>query len=223
VPLGDIGIYGFGYNLGNLQQVVANSGNSVLMPRYGRVQIDPQSRNELPKYFHTYVAWMAAAALAISIFSDEFIDLFMPTSFAGAGAIVPWVALGFFCVALYYGPMNSITLIAGKTRWVWIFTFAAGAVNIMANLLFVPIFGILAAAVDTLLGYFILFLLISLYGKRFDLPKYSWAKIGFVCLGLVIAIIVDRLLLFPAWLDFITDGLMLIGFILAFTINRADN
>jgi O-antigen/teichoic acid export membrane protein len=204
-----VGVYGFGYNVGNLQQVVANSGNSVLMPKYGKAQSDGTVRIELPGRFLNYIGWMAAAALAISIFSDEIISILMPPSFAGSAAIVPWVTLGFFCVALYYGPMNGLTLLAGETRWVWLITFAAGAVNIVANIIFVPIFGIQAAAVNTLIGYLTLFILVAFYSKRFDIPRYPWIKIALICLGLVVGVVVDKLSVLETVWEVTTDIVIL--------------
>ncbi len=192
VPLADLGVYGFGYNLGNVEQVIANAGNSALMPNYGKAPKDAAKRAALPTLFANYVAWTAAAALAISIFADELIAAFMPAGFLQAASIVPWVALGFFCVSLYYGPMNVITLMAGETRWVWLFTLIAGAVNIAANLLLVPLLGIQAAAVNTLLGYFTLFALVNWYSRRFAGPVYPWKRIAGICATLILGILVDR-------------------------------
>ena len=206
VPLADLGAYGFGYNVGNVEQVIANAGNSALMPSYGKAPKDAAKRKALPDLFANYVAWTAAAALAISIFVDELISAFMPAGFQQAIGIVPWVALGFFCVSLYYGPMNVITLLAGETRWVWLFTLVAGAVNIGANLLLVPQFGIQAAAVNTLLGYFTLFALVYWYGRRFNGPAYAWKRIAAICATLVLGILADRWFV-PSdlWLEWLAD------------------
>lgn len=215
VPLAGLGVYGFGYNLGNVEQVIANAGNSALMPNYGKAPKNAAKRARLPDLFGNYVAWTAAAALAISIFSDELIATFMPTGFLQAASIVPWVALGFFCVSLYYGPMNVITLMAGETRWVWLFTLIAGAVNIGANLLLVPIFGIQAAAVNTLLGYFTLFVLVYWYSLRFAGPVYPWKRIAAICLTLILGILVDGWYAAPAlWLEALSDLGILGGFAL---------
>jgi O-antigen/teichoic acid export membrane protein len=210
VPLADLGVYGFGYNLGNVEQVIANAGNSALMPNYGKAPKDAAKRAALPGLFGSYVAWTAAAALAISIFADELITAFMPAGFLQAGSIVPWVALGFFCVSLYYGPMNVITLMAGETRWVWLFTLIAGAVNIGANLLLVPLFGIQAAAVNTLLGYFTLFAMVYWYSRRFVGPIYPWGRIAVICITLVLGILMDRWYASSTmWLEVLSDlGIM---------------
>jgi O-antigen/teichoic acid export membrane protein len=216
VPIGDLGVYGLGYNLGNLEQVAANAGNSALMPNYGKAAQDKQARARLPGLFADYLTWMAGVALAIAIFSDEFILTFMPPAFAGAAAITPWVTLGFFCVALYYGPMNSLTLIAGETRWVWLLTLIAGVVNVSANLILVPVFGIQAAAANTVVGYFVLFILVYVYEARFGGPRYDWSKIGGFCAALVGAIALDRLVLAGGLLEWLMDTTMLALFVLVF-------
>jgi O-antigen/teichoic acid export membrane protein len=194
VPISELGVYGFGYNLGNVEQVLANAGNSALMPNYGKAPRDAGKRKALPGLFVTYLGWVAAGALAISIFADEFIAAFMPVAFAGAASIVPWVTLGFFCIGLYYGPMNALTLLAGETRWVWLLTVFAGAVNIGANLLLTPIYGIQAAAANTLLGYAVLFALVYFYSRRFVAVDYPWKRIALICTALVAGVILDKAL-----------------------------
>ncbi|MEX1248189.1 MAG: polysaccharide biosynthesis C-terminal domain-containing protein [Anaerolineales bacterium] len=222
VPISDLGVYGFGYNLGNVEQVFANAGNSALMPNYGKAAKDAVKRQPLPGLFANYLTWVGAGALGISIFADEFIAFFMPASFAGAGAIVPWVALGFFCVALYYAPMNALTLLAGETRWVWLFTILAGAVNIGANLLLVPLFGIQAAAVNTLVGYFSLFVMVYFYSRRFVAQTYPWKRIALVCASLVAGVLLDRMFALPSlWLEGLSDLGLFAAFALAFLMRRS--
>jgi len=217
VSIGEVGVYSFGYNLGNLQQVFANSGNSTLMPQYGAAQQAHGKQRRLSGLFTKYIAVMAATTLAISIFSDEFLIAFIPQHYYFASAVVPWVALGFFSVSLYYGPMNTVTLLAGRTRWVWLFTLMAGVVNVGSNMVFVPRFGILAAAVNSLLGYLILFLLITWYSRGLGGPPYEWKRIGLISAALVVAIIADR-----SWapaslgLETLVDALLVFVFLFVF-------
>lgn len=221
VPIADLGVYGFGYNLGNVQQVLANAGNSALMPNYGLAIKDASKRKMLPALFGRYLVWVAAGALAISIFSDGFIAAFMPASFSAAGSIVPWVALGFFCVSLYYGPMDALTVLAGETRWVWLLTVFAGGVNIGANFLFVPLLGIQAAAMNTLLGYVVLFGLVYVYSRRFVTVVYPWNQIFILCAALAAGVLIDRAIIFPnLWMETVVDLGLFGGFVGYFLVGR---
>lgn len=221
VPLADVGVYGLGYNIGNVQQVVANAGNSVLMPAYGQASQDVARKPLLGGLFRDYVSWMALATLALSIFSDELVLAFFSPEFAKAATIAPWVALGFFCVSLYYGPMNAMTLLLGQTRWLWVFTVLAGLVNVGANLVFVPRLGIQAAAFNTLLGYLVLFGMMHVYSVRVSDLRYPWARITLICLGLLLGVVLDRELHFSnLWIETFSDVVILCVFAAAYTKPR---
>jgi peptidoglycan biosynthesis protein MviN/MurJ (putative lipid II flippase) len=76
--------------------------------------------------------------------------------------------------------MNAVSLIAGRTRWVWPITFVAAMVNIVANVVLVPSFGALAAAINTVVAYAILLGGVSLYASRMGgsgVP-YQWRRIA---------------------------------------------
>ena len=176
VTLGELGIYSLAYNFGNIQQVLTNSGNSAIMPHYGGAKED--EIKQLPVLFARYLQVMAVLTLVIALFSDVAIKTIAPVQYATAGGIVPWVAMGFFFLALYYGPMNAITLLAGESRYVWLVTMAAGIYNIVANILLTPVYGILAAAENTTIGYAILFVLMYQYSTRVIRVKYDWTTLG---------------------------------------------
>ena len=194
VSLDNVGVYSLGYNFGTAQQVVANSGNNAIMPYYGRAAKDESYFDRIPKLNSTYISIMALFALGISIFSDEMIHWFFSESYSQSADIVFWIALGFFSIALYYGPMNTITLIAGKSKFIWVITLIAGLVNILLNLLLIPHFGIIAAAINTLIGYVLMFILIFFYSLKLSPMKYEFKRLIFVVSGLLIGIAVDKLL-----------------------------
>jgi O-antigen/teichoic acid export membrane protein len=192
VPIADVGVYALGYNLGNMQQVVSNAGNSALMPAFGRAQSDKNKIAKLSEQFSKYIALMAVSTLGISIFADQLVPVFFPQVYETAGQIAPLVALSFFCLALYYGPMNAVVLLGGNTRHLWLITLAAGAINLGSNILFVPRYGIQAAAVNLLISYLILFLLIFWYSRKQSGPSFEWKYFWVISAGLIGGILVDR-------------------------------
>ena len=70
--------------------------------------------------------------------------------------------------------MNIITMVVGNTRRVWLITVSAAAVNVLLNLLLVPAFGTLAAAINTTIGYGFLLLGVFLYSRRMCHPPIDW-------------------------------------------------
>lgn len=214
VPIADVGVYALGYNLGNIQQVVSNAGNSALMPAFGGAQHDRNENPKLSGQFSKYIALMAVSTLGISIFADQLVSIFFPHGYETTGQIAPWVALSFFCLALYYGPMNSVILLAGNTRHLWLFTLAAGAINLGSNTLFVPRYGVQAAAVNLLISYLALFLLIFWYSRKQSSQSFEWKYCAVISAALIGGILVDRAFTFiNLWNETFLDILILTIFV----------
>jgi O-antigen/teichoic acid export membrane protein len=119
----------------------------------------------------------------------------MPPDFAEAGAYVPWLVVGTVLFALYFVPMNIIAILAGRTRYVWIATVVAAAVNIGLNLLTVPRYGATATAINSAVGYAVLLVGVLLFmrglSERVDL---DWGRMG-IGLGIVATVAVCGILI----------------------------
>jgi O-antigen/teichoic acid export membrane protein len=111
----------------------------------------------------------------------------LPPSYALAAQIIPPVALGFVFFGWYLIPMDTIVLVAGRTRWIFICTAAAAATNVMLNLLLVPTFGVMAAAINTAIGYAVLLAFVVLYGRSQPSSRvaYDWRAIAGGCLAML--------------------------------------
>jgi O-antigen/teichoic acid export membrane protein len=128
------------------------------------------------------------AGVTVALLGPPFILQFLPQDYVGTGAIVPWLALGTTLFGLYLMPMNTITITAGVTRHVWIFTAIAATMNIALNILLVPSFGTAAAAINTTIGYGALLVGVFLYMRRVCNPPlpYDTERIakGFISVAL---------------------------------------
>jgi O-antigen/teichoic acid export membrane protein len=60
-------------------------------------------------------------------------------------------------------PMNFISMVVGRTTFVWTLTLTAALANVGTIYLLVPNYGILGAAGASAIGYFVLLLLVSTY------------------------------------------------------------
>jgi O-antigen/teichoic acid export membrane protein len=90
---------------------------------------------------------------------------FLSPDYARGASIVPWLVLGYVLWGFYQVPMNVITLVSGKTRYVWMLGSAAAAVNIGALYVFVPEHGIIAAGTASALGYLVLLVMTIIYAR----------------------------------------------------------
>ncbi len=90
--------------------------------------------------------------------------------YAAAAELVPWLALGYGLLGLYFIPMNAVALTAGRTRRVWIITVGAAATNLVCLLALVPVLGLLGAALAAPAGYLVLLVGVALFSRGADNP-----------------------------------------------------
>jgi O-antigen/teichoic acid export membrane protein len=83
----------------------------------------------------------------------------------------------------YFMPMNALSMTAGRTAAIPLITLVAASANVGLNLLLVPRFGAIAAAVNTAIGYGILAALTFVYAQRVVPLKYEIARVVKVALA----------------------------------------
>ncbi len=178
VPLGQLGLYSVGYQFGTAYQLVLTSVNNALMPTFSRAAREEATLRILPQVATYYALAAVGLALAVALLAGDVIALVMPPQYGGARAIVPWVVLGYLAMALYYLPMNNLSMTAGKVRSVPLLTLLAASANIGLNLWAVPRVGIAAAAVNTAVGYALLGALVLLVSQRVHRLDYEYGRLG---------------------------------------------
>jgi O-antigen/teichoic acid export membrane protein len=163
----DVGVYHVAYQFGLPIALVAAALAQATQPFHAEASLnrDAAKTQELRR-LHTYVLiGTALMALAVALIGPPLFRLMLPDSYEAGAALIPWVALGTALFGFYFVPMNVITILAGRNRWAWVITVIAAVANIGLNFLLVPVFGLAAAAVDTVAGYGILLLGVTWYAK----------------------------------------------------------
>lgn len=195
VDASELGVYNLGYQVGAIASLFIVALNQSILPDYGRALTNVSARRELARLVTYHVHLVAFAGLGTALLGPHVIRFVTPESYSRAADVIPWIALGSVFYGLYVIRMNAVTMIAGETRWVWIATLLAASVNVMLNLLLVPVWGIMAAAINTAVGYAVLFLALSLYAqlRHGAVLEYEWRRIG-VGLSIAAAIYVAAML-----------------------------
>jgi len=152
VSAADLGRYSLGYSFGSAVGIFLGAVSIALFPIVNRKLAEKDPHNEVPVLGSVVVVACTFASLLAATMFPPFLALAVPHAYDGAGAVVPWIALGFFFQTLYL-IWSQGTFFSRKTGAVALVTFAGAAVNIGLNLVFVPRFGYLVAAVTTAVGY----------------------------------------------------------------------
>jgi O-antigen/teichoic acid export membrane protein len=176
--LTELGAYTLAYQFGTLLQLLVSGVNQALMPTFSRAANQMSEREKLGRLATYYYLIVAFLALAFALTAPDLVALLAPQAYGGAADLVPYIALGIAAMGVYFVPMNALSLTAGQTRLIPLLTLVAGVSNVMLNLIFVPRYGALAAAVNTAIGYSILAVLTAVYATRVIRIDYELTRIA---------------------------------------------
>jgi len=200
----DVGIYNVGYRIGMLVTLVSGA-LQLAYPRFMfSIYNDKPNPQDYFRKINTYFYLLIFTfALGISIFSKEAVQVLTGPAFHDSYVVVPLVAFSYVAYSLYlnFGTGVSVTK---KTYFSTAATLIAGGLNLLLNYVLISRFGIMGAAVSTLVS-FILLALTELYFSQRVYP------IPFEFKRLLLVALIGGLL---AWLS----SLINLEFIYAFII-----
>ena len=191
-----IGIYSFGYVLGQGVALVALSFNAAWVPFWyarGEGERGPGLLREVTTLSMGGLAVLtvAAAALAPEV-TRVFASLRWGFGAEAAGDVIVVVSLASLVYGLYFMLVSTIFL-RRRTRGLPLLTLAAGAANVASNLVLIPRFGIAGAAWSTVVGYGALTALTWWYAAR-DYPiRLDLRRLAVLAVGVLAAILLARL------------------------------
>jgi O-antigen/teichoic acid export membrane protein len=212
VTLIDLGLYTLGYQFGQGYQVLITGINNAFIPLFGRASKEAHEYARLPRMTTYYLLGVSASALLIALIGEDIIHILFPSNYQNATHVVPWVILGYFALAVYLIPMNFLSMTSGKTKAVPLATLMAAGVNIILNLVFIPQFGILAAAVNTAIGYGVLAVCISIIAAKVGSIPIERNRVGKLVLTICAIYLTGSLLLrFSPFVNIALGLFLLIG------------
>lgn len=182
--LSTLGIYDFGYKISSINKIILSGPISqALRPVAFKKEHNVDDQRRLLKKGATYFYLIGVLfAFAFSLYSKEIIMLLSSnTTFYSSWVIVP--ILSFSYVQLSLGSFLGIGLIM-KNRSILIATIITSAVilNLILNLIFIPLLGIVGAALATLLSYIFwnslkIYYSSKLYALHFELNRLLYITV----------------------------------------------
>ncbi len=132
---------------------------------------------------------LGSAALLIALFSGEIIRIMAAPSFHAAARLVP-ILVGAQVLYHLVAFSNFSMLYAERTNILGRLSGVTAAVVLACNLALIPRFGVLGAALATLLAYGVRFLLVLGAAQRVYRLEYGWGTVArtYLCLLLALAV-----------------------------------
>ena len=172
-----VGIYHLGNTFGGIIFIISSSVNKAFVPWFNE-QAKKNEFKEIPSKALMLILCYCLIALGLSLFGKEIIKLVTPTDYHQSWVVIPFISFAFVLHGVYY--FFSVPLfydITGKgNRILPILTIFAALINVGLNLLLIPKYGILGAAVATLIAKIVLVITLSFVYKSFLDVGYSNVK-----------------------------------------------
>jgi len=183
-PMSEVGIYSLGYTLGFAFFVVTGALSRAWSPIFYRSADNESDQIGLSQIVTTMLLLMLLVVTCSMIFLQEAVKLITVEAFYDITLIIPWVALSAIFHVIYISFVN-VLFYDKKNAQVAIISACAALVNVLLNVLFIPKFGMQAAAVTTALAYLLQMGLIcwfanSLRHLHYHVPKLFWTVL--VCI-----------------------------------------
>jgi len=206
-----VGLYELGYHFGMvLLLFFATPVRLVWEPMYLSVKDQPRASEYYSRVFTYGFLIGTVLFLVVSLFSSDVIRLIAREGFWTAARVVPVVALGY----LVFGCERLVHVGIGLSRRTYIASgiFLAGAaLNIVLNIWWIPIAGIMGAALATLVTALLVFTGVYIASQRFYKVDYEWRRVALIASTGMIIYYLGNVVLSGHGIIFVVGRMLLVG------------
>lgn len=194
----DVGIYSVAYSLSMILMLVVTSINQSLAPWTFKALKDGNIIG-LKQLSSMLLLLVALPILLLNLLAPEVVTLIAPSEYSEAVYVIPPVASSCFFIFLY-SMFGNIEFYYHKKKYIVVASMFGATLNIILNLIFIPIFGYIAAAYTTLVCYVGFSVTHYLFSRRICITElgeksiYDDNKIVIISFVLFVFILVSPLL-----------------------------
>ena len=174
--LEDVGLYEIGVRIASAM-VLLLTAFRMAWPAFAYSIEDDGEAKRTYAFVLTYLVVVSSwLALALGLLAPWLVRLLtQPDFYAGERVVAP-LAFGGVAYAAYIVMAIGVGR-AKRTQFNWVITGVAAIVNIGLNLVLIPPYGIMGAAVATLVAYVVMFIGMTWYAQRVFPTPYQWRRV----------------------------------------------
>lgn len=185
----ELGIYSVSYALCNILTIIYGALNTSWLPFY--MDFKKQNKNEeIIIHSKRYIKFFTIISMGFILLSYDVFKIMAPENYWSGITLLPIFTFAFYFDFLYLFPVN-FEFYTCNTKLIPLATFTSALVNIGVNLLLIPKFGIIGAAVGTLIAHFLSFVLHFIVARFIIKHKFEYnIKIFLVGIATLLILIV---------------------------------
>lgn len=188
VPTGQVGLYNASYSVASIFESFSGGFTQTIIP-YVYDLINRKKEIELRNLFYISQTIFFILVIVFSLIAEELVGfLFQNKDFKDMYPLTVLIVLSTMFKPMYMASSLRFFYFE-KTKYLSLFSFLAGIINIILNLIFIPIYGVEAAAISTIIGY--LFLSYSrFWSKEFkSICNVNYYPMFWLILSIIICIV----------------------------------
>jgi O-antigen/teichoic acid export membrane protein len=170
----DTGIYGLGQQYAGVMSITANAINQAYVPWFYQ-KVDSNELHLVRHSANALFAVICVIAVILTFFSKELLSLMISNpAYNEVYTIIPYLIFAFVFQFIYFFFVNVLFL--RDTGVIFVITALTVIFNVVLNLVFIPRFGIIGAAVACTITYFlksVFALIVSSYKNK--VIRFNWA------------------------------------------------
>lgn len=178
--MGEVGIYSLAYKISTLVGVLFSAVNSAYSPMFYKIAAyeDQISAKQIIQTYNDYFfMFVIFIGFNLILFANEIFTIFFSEEFSEGLSFLPILVLSIMIYQIQ-GLFNLMVYQEKKIKEMVLIGVLGGIINIPFNFLFIPKFGMMGAAIATLLSYLIMFFRAYLYSKKCYFIEPNWLRIS---------------------------------------------
>lgn len=219
VSLNDVGIYNLGYQFASILQLLAISLINAPGFFFYKTADQPDGAKVLGRVSTYYWLVIIFLGMALTILAKEVLVLitYRP-EYHIAYQVVPWITLGVIMRAFYF-IFSTVLYYTKQVKVLASVTVISGMLNIGLNLLLVPRYGYMAAAINTFIAYAVQAVVIYFIAQRaYSLPFEYIRIVKMSTIGFGLFLVTIALPEFSLWIEIVVKMIVLITYPIWLTV-----
>ncbi len=174
--LDEVGLYEIGVRIASAM-VLLLTAFRMAWPAFAYSIEDDAEAKRTYAFVLTYLVAVASwLALALGLLAPWLVRLLTQPEFYEGQRVVAPLAFGGMAYAAYIVMAIGVGR-AKRTQFNWVITGVAALVNVVLNLILIPPYGMMGAAVATVAAYGVMFLAMTWYAQRVFPTPYQWRRV----------------------------------------------
>ena len=177
-----VGIYSANYRLASVLSFLIASFKFSWTPYFLNLKSNPENKRIISSIFTNFVFTGLFLFLVFSVFIEQLVKIsffgieFLDADYWPGLKIIPVILAAYFFSGAY-STLNAAPFFTDNTQSIFYITLTGLLVNTLFNLILIPVYDIMGAAISTFLTYFVMFIIIYYYSQKIYRLDYEWGRI----------------------------------------------